>query len=159
MSALVLAFVSLVLGPLLAFLIPGPTGVTGPTGPKGDTGLQGPTGPQGEQGLQGLQGPQGLSGSEFYSACIWGYATITYVRGAITTIIDLEIDYINYGNKSASNVMAYYTIYNLPRYGRIEGQYLIGSIPPLTSGNMTLTIQEGLFTYNWMDARVRFTWT
>ena len=52
--------------------IKGPTGSTGPQGPKGETGetgprgpqgLKGDTGPQGPQGLRGLQGPTGAQGS------------------------------------------------------------------------------------------------
>lgn len=40
----------------------GPTGATGPQGPKGDTGATGPRGPKGDTGATGETGPQGPKG-------------------------------------------------------------------------------------------------
>ena len=42
--------------------VTGPTGLTGPTGPAGNTGLTGPTGPAGITGPTGPTGPTGVTG-------------------------------------------------------------------------------------------------
>ena len=47
----------------LEFIVQGPDGNTGHTGPQGNTGNTGHTGPQGNTGNTGHTGPQGNTGS------------------------------------------------------------------------------------------------
>ena len=67
---------------------PGPAGPAGPQGPTGATGPQGPTGPQGatgSQGLTGATGPQGPAGTAAGVGAFQLTTSINATMGLITT--------------------------------------------------------------------------
>jgi len=141
-SALVIAIVALLVGPVTAIIVPGPTGISGAQGPAG------PAGPR---------GPQGLAGSGFDSGFVWGYALISSCTNspAVTTF---EIDYINLGNVTALNVVAQYTVltHNNPTTS-FSGTVSIGNVPRLTSGATPQSVSIGC-GFNGSSVDVYFTW-
>jgi hypothetical protein len=151
-SALMIALVSLVLGPVLALVIPGPTGANGPTG------SQGPIGSQGSQGPQGPQGPSGTLASGLSTAYVWGYGVVTDCSSFPETTT-FEVHYINLGNLTATNVVAQYTVYRLNNpTTTFAGTTSIGIIAPLTTGSVAQSVGVGCAYYG-QTVEVSFTWS
>jgi hypothetical protein len=161
MGALVVAIAALVVGPMTAALVPGPTGAsgpTGPTGPQGPSGTDGATGAQGQQGPQGPLGPQGPAGTAFAGAFIWGHGTVVDCTTFPDTIT-FAIDYINLGDLTATDVVAHYTVHRFSDPTTdYSGTTSIGSVPGRTAGFVDQTVPIGC-GYDGQDAEVWFTWT
>jgi hypothetical protein len=65
------------------FMLPGPTGATGPTGPTGTTGPTGPTGATGPTGPTGATGPTGPSATNILTNV--STANLSSISNAINT--------------------------------------------------------------------------
>lgn len=107
-------------------------------------------------------GPPGPGG--FSVAYVWGYGTITNItRDLSNTNITFEIDYVNLGNLTAFNVVANYVLYIHP--GSYAGsfnftsQVTIGDLPRYTAGSISTRLVTGIFNFQFMSARVSFTWS
>lgn len=152
-SALVIAIVALVVGPIVAAIVPGPQGAVGTVGPRGADGADGangatgPAGPQGLTGPQGPIGPQGPAGTAFAGAFVYGYATVIDC-GTFPEIITFSIDYINLGDLAASNVIAQYAVhrFNNPTTD-FSGTTSIGSVNGRTAGFVDQTVSIGCGYY------------
>lgn len=191
-GALVIAVVALILGPVMASTISGKKGdagpmglqgLQGPPGTNGSRGDQGPRGPQGLQGLNGSQGPAGLNGAQgpagpmgpegprgvpgaggFPLAYVWGEATITdVVRDRFFTNVTFVIDYVNFGNMTASNVVVTCTFYFHPRSyvgsQNVTTQVILGDVPSYTADHFATAYTAGLYDYEFITLRVTFTWS
>jgi hypothetical protein len=156
-SAFVIAIVALIVGPLTAAMIPGPSGIPGASGAPGATGAQGSTGPGGPPGPRGPTGMQGPAGTSFAAAFIWGYAVITACD--YTPATTFRIHYINLGDLNATNVVAQYTVYrhNSPTTS-FSGTTAIGTVAGRTTGEALQSVAVGCASYG-EDAEVSFTWT
>ncbi len=168
--ALVLAILALILGPVTAYLFPGPTGPEGAAGATGQQGAQGPAGDTGPQGPQGLQGPEGSAGPAgsggFPNAFVWGYATITNITiDLVWTNVTFEVDYVNFGNVTARSTVIHYVLYahrgSYDGSVNFSGQVAIGDVPRLTTGHTTIKVSQSAIalTFNAVTVRATFTWT
>ena len=154
-GALVVAIAALLVGPLAAVMVPGPTGVQGAQGPAGPTGSTGPLGPEGPRGPVGPQGP---AGTAFAGAFIDGYGVITDCDTFPATIT-FRVHYINLGDLAASNVIAQYTVYRFENpTTTFSGTASIGTVAGRTTGNVLQSVSVGCANYG-QSVEVSFTWT
>ena len=148
---------------ILAVAIPGPQGEIGIAGPRGEQGLQGSQGEDGIDGDDGAQGsvgppgPQGPPGGDISRpAMVMGPADVKAWSGSTSATV--IVSYANFGDQTASNVIANIFISDPDRGDLANGQYMLGTVEPYAMSNFEWTINTGWYCYS-VESWVTFTWT